>query len=299
MEHPPPPDDSPAAAAATTTRARPAPPASPGPRHPDTAVTDSKRSQAPRGQQYHACRTGIHATIVSSRHVPSPVEIQRIDRRPSQDSSPADLRSHVRVAGHINPIRARPALPASACDRKRPVWGLCDRACRCLGRAESLPVPDSCRVLRAGGWSANIPVAGNRATADFMICSPLMDRSHQGRDPASGQACHNREALRVARAVLIRLARFPKECRLPRAGCEPPGFCWLACCPGCWLCAIVTAAGDRIRRPGRSGIGAPGRKSRVDLLPDPGAVAVLSLRDCGLAASQPAGVTIPYSWVLR
>src|SRR4029078_5689046 len=33
----------------------------------------------------------------------------------------------------------------------------------------------------------NIPVACTRATADFMISSPLMGRSHQQQDPASGQ----------------------------------------------------------------------------------------------------------------
>jgi methylglyoxal synthase len=46
----------------------------------------------------------------------------------------------------------------------------------------------------------NIPVACNRATADFIISSPLMGRQHQVQDPASGQARHNRAALRVARA---------------------------------------------------------------------------------------------------
>jgi hypothetical protein len=44
------------------------------------------------------------------------------------------------------------------------------------------------------------PVACNRDIADFMISSLLMGRSHQGWDPAPGQARHNQAALRVARA---------------------------------------------------------------------------------------------------
>jgi methylglyoxal synthase len=46
----------------------------------------------------------------------------------------------------------------------------------------------------------NIPVACNRATADFMISSPLMSRVHQKWDPSSGQARHNQAALTVAQA---------------------------------------------------------------------------------------------------
>ena len=46
----------------------------------------------------------------------------------------------------------------------------------------------------------HIPVACNRATADFMISSPLMGRSHQQWDPASGQARHHQAALKVAQA---------------------------------------------------------------------------------------------------
>ena len=64
------------------------------------------------------------------------------------------------------------------------------RAARRLGAAALLRVAVVC----------NIPVACNRATADFMISSPLMGHSHQGQDPASGQAHHNQAALRVARA---------------------------------------------------------------------------------------------------
>jgi methylglyoxal synthase len=59
--------------------------------------------------------------------------------------------------------------------------------------------PDVKALLRVA-VVCNIPVACNRATADFMISSPLMGRSHQGRDPASGQARHNQAALKVARA---------------------------------------------------------------------------------------------------
>ena len=43
------------------------------------------------------------------------------------------------------------------------------------------------------------PVACNRATADFMISSPLMGRSHDQWDPASSQAMHNQAALKVVR----------------------------------------------------------------------------------------------------
>src|SRR5580692_8511996 len=45
-----------------------------------------------------------------------------------------------------------------------------------------------------------VAVACNRATADFLISSPLMGQGHQGWDPASVQARHNQAALRVARA---------------------------------------------------------------------------------------------------
>ena len=59
--------------------------------------------------------------------------------------------------------------------------------------------PDVKALLRVA-VVCNIPVACNRATADFMISSPLMGRSHRQRDPASGQARHNQAALKVARA---------------------------------------------------------------------------------------------------
>ena len=59
--------------------------------------------------------------------------------------------------------------------------------------------PDVKALLRVA-VVCNIPVACNRATADFMISSPLMSRSHQQWDPASGQARHNQPALTVARA---------------------------------------------------------------------------------------------------
>jgi hypothetical protein len=40
----------------------------------------------------------------------------------------------------------------------------------------------------------------NRATADFMISSPLMGRSHQQWDPGSCQARHHQAALKAAQA---------------------------------------------------------------------------------------------------
>jgi hypothetical protein len=46
----------------------------------------------------------------------------------------------------------------------------------------------------------NTPVECNRATADFMISSPLMGRRHQDWDPAPGQGRCNQAVLTVARA---------------------------------------------------------------------------------------------------
>ena len=50
--------------------------------------------------------------------------------------------------------------------------------------------PDVKALLRVA-VVCNIPVACNRATADFMISSPLMSRSHQPWDPALDQHLRN------------------------------------------------------------------------------------------------------------
>jgi methylglyoxal synthase len=59
--------------------------------------------------------------------------------------------------------------------------------------------PDVKALLRVA-VVCNIPVACNRATADFMISSPLMDRSHQPWDPAASDRLRQPAALKIARA---------------------------------------------------------------------------------------------------
>jgi methylglyoxal synthase len=72
-----------------------------------------------------------------------------------------------------------------------------DHAPRPVGRRIALIAHD--KALLRVALVCNIPVACNRATADFMISSPLMGRSHQAQDPVPGQARHNQAALRAAR----------------------------------------------------------------------------------------------------
>src|SRR5436309_13751353 len=57
------PDDGPAAATAARTRARPTPPARPGPCHPDTAVTDSEHSPDPTSRRSHLTPIRAQRTV--------------------------------------------------------------------------------------------------------------------------------------------------------------------------------------------------------------------------------------------
>jgi len=65
---------------------------------------------------------------------------------------------------------------------------------------ESHPDDPDVKALLRVAVVCNIPMACNRATADFMISSPLMGRDHQRREPTPGQARHEQAALAPARA---------------------------------------------------------------------------------------------------
>jgi methylglyoxal synthase len=59
--------------------------------------------------------------------------------------------------------------------------------------------PDVKALLRVA-VVCNIPVACNRATADFMVSSPLMGRSHQPWDPDPGRTGPAQQLRAVPRA---------------------------------------------------------------------------------------------------
>src|SRR4030081_3670355 len=59
--------------------------------------------------------------------------------------------------------------------------------------------PDAKALLRVA-VVCNMPLAGTRAPADFVISSPLVGRRHQQWDPASGAARHDEAALTAAGA---------------------------------------------------------------------------------------------------
>ena len=87
--------------------------------------------------------------------------------------------------------------------------------------------PDVKALLRVA-VVCNIPIACNRATADFMISSPLMGRSHRGVGPGVGPGRSQSDSPMGGPGQLIPLARFPEgeQAAAGRAANRPGSAGW-------------------------------------------------------------------------